>query len=289
MESIPVSITPSKSATSGSAISQTAEVKVLPKADTPSTPSAVRSLEFGLERKRPRSKDFSEGSIEIQPSEKALNIGSMALSKFQISNGAEYISEVISQKEWGAAQTVKLPPYPQALKDFLAGDCEIWPGKKRSATHIVVPLFPQVGIDGSPVPSTLDSLDQLDKSSGGPGFIYVWDKTPNNIPAENEFHYAVMTNDVIPGSRYSSYDDQLRLLPAGYEVPGVFDAARAILWTNRRAGRRYLSDKPMTFTRCKEMIEDYQLVVGGFGPSGLAVYGHYYDSEYVGIVGWRKF
>ncbi len=152
-----------------------------------------------------------------------------------------------------------------------------------------MPLFPQVYIDGSPVSSTLDSLDQLDKSSGGPGFIYVWDKTPNNIPAENEFHYAVMTIDVIPGSRYRSYDDQIQLLPAGYEVPGVFDAARAILWTNRRAGRRCLSDNPPTFTRCKEMIEGYQLVVGGFGPSGLAVYGHYYDSEYIGIVGWRQF
>lgn len=160
---------------------------------------------------------------------------------------------------------------------------------KKDQRPILLCLYFLRYIDGSPVSSTLDSLDQLDKSSGGPGFIYVWDKTPNNIPAENEFHYAVMTIDVIPGSRYRSYDDQIQLLPAGYEVPGVFDAARAILWTNRRAGRRCLSDNPPTFTRCKEMIEGYQLVVGGFGPSGLAVYGHYYDSEYIGIVGWRQF
>lgn len=231
------------------------------KAESSSITSASRDSEFGLERKRPRSNDFSDG-----PS-----------------------SDVISTEEWGSAQTIKLPPYPQALKDFLAGDCEIWPGKKRSATHIVVPLFPQVDLDGTPAASTLESLDQLDKSSGGPGFVYVWDQTPKNIAAEEEFHYAVMTIDVIPESRYKSYEEQIRLLPVGYEVPSVFDAARALLWANRRSGRRCLSDEPRTFTRCKETIEGYQIVIGNFSPYGLSIHGHFYDSDYIGLAGWRKF
>lgn len=41
------------------------------------------------------------------------------------------ISNVISKKEWAASQTINLPPYPQELKDFLAGDCTIWPEKKK--------------------------------------------------------------------------------------------------------------------------------------------------------------
>ena len=199
------------------------------------------------------------------------------------------ISNVISKKEWAASQTINLPPYPQALKDFLSGDCAIWPGKKRSETHIVVPLFPQVAINDAPIPSTLDSLDQLDKSSGGPGYRFLWDQIPKNIPAEKEFHYAVMTNDVIPGSRNKSYDAHLQLLPPGYEVPGVFDAARAVLWENRRSGKRCFNDNPWTYTRCKEVIQGYHLVVGGFAPSGLIVHYYRYDYEDMGVAGWRKF
>ena len=200
------------------------------------------------------------------------------------------ISNVISKKEWAASQTINLPPYPQKLKDFLAEDCTIWPGKKRSETHIVVPLFPQVAINDAPIPSTLDSLDQLDKSSGGPGYRYLWDQIPKNIPAEKEFHYAVMTNDVIPGSRNKSYDAQLQLIPAGYEMPGVFDAARAILWENRRSGKRCFNDNPWTYTRCKEIIHGYHVVVGGFAPSGLDVNDNYDDNyDDTGVAGWRKF
>jgi hypothetical protein len=196
----------------------------------------------------------------------------------------------ISEGEWAASQTINLPPYPLELICFLASECTIWPGKKRSETHIVVPLFPKVVIDGVTLPLNLESLDQLDKSSGGPGYRYLWDQIPKNIPADNEFHYAVMTSDVLPGSRNKSYNDQEGLLPPGYEVPGVFDAARAILWENRRSGKRCFNDNPWTYTRCKEIIQGYQLSVGGFAPSGLYVCDDVYGGhEAFGVAGWRKF
>jgi len=199
------------------------------------------------------------------------------------------VSTIISKADWANAKTINLPPYPQALVDFLDGDCTIWSGKKRSQTHIVVPLFPMVDIDGTPKPSTLDYLDKLDKSSGGPGYRFIWDKIPKDIPAEKEFHWAVLTNDVLPESRSASYENQLKLLPPGYEMPGVFDAARAILWENRHSGKRCFSDNPCTFTRCKA-INDHSLFAGGFDPAvGLAVSIDYYDNERLGIAGWRKF
>ena len=99
-----------------------------------------------------------------------------------------------------------------------------------------------------------------------------------------------MTNDVIPGSRNKSYDAQLQLIPAGYEMPGVFDAARAILWENRRSGKRCFNDNPWTYTRCKEIIHGYHVVVGGFAPSGLDVNDNYDDNyDDTGVAGWRKF
>ncbi|MBF8262707.1 MAG: hypothetical protein HW387_372 [Parachlamydiales bacterium] len=196
----------------------------------------------------------------------------------------------ISKNEWAAAATMNLPPYPQALIDFLKETCPFSPGNINSDMVIVVPLFPQVDIDGTIVPLTLKSLDQLDKSSGGTGCRLNSFGTANYIPAEEEFRYAVMTRDVIPGSRNMSYKQQLGLLPPGYEAPRVFDAVRAILWENRRSGNRCFNDNPWTYTRCKEIICGYNLVVGGFAPSGLYVDdSRYYDDECFGVAGWRKF
>ncbi len=206
------------------------------------------------------------------------------------------ISDVIYPEAWANAQTINLPPYPKELQAFLAGDCTIWPGKKRSETHIVVPMFPQVAINGAPpIPLTLDSLNQLDQSSGGPGYRYLSEKIPKNIPAEKEFHYAVMTNDVVPLSlAYRTFALRKGLLPQGYEVPSVFDVARAALWENRRSGKRCFDKDPSTyacyktFTRCKEVILGHPVFVGSFSPSGLEV-GYRNNGYKIGLVGWRSF
>lgn len=193
------------------------------------------------------------------------------------------VPTIISKAGWADSKTISLPTYPQELTDFLAGNCTIWPGKKRSETHIVVPLFPEVAINNTPIPLTLESLDQLDKSSGGPGLLY--NQFPENIPVEKKFCYAVMTSDVIPGSRNKPYNDQLRLLPPGYEAPGVFDAARAILWENRRSGKRCFKNQWTYTSTC-----DFKWIVGNFDPSGLTVSPNVFALHaYVGIAGWRKF
>ncbi len=207
---------------------------------------------------------------------------------------SSFVASVISKEEWANAQAICLPPYPQELKDFLDAECTIWPGKKRSETHIVVPLFPEVTFNENepPIPLTLESLDQLDKSSGGPGYRFFMNQIPKDIPAEKKFHYAVMTCDVIPETRYKPYDEQLDQLPTGYKVPGAFDVARALLWENRRSGKRCLNENPWTFTRCKEVVLGNRLNVGGFESSGLRVdYDFYYDfvHECIGIAGWRDF
>jgi hypothetical protein len=196
---------------------------------------------------------------------------------------------VISTSEWENAQTVNLPPYYLELQKFLSEDCTIWPGKKRSETHIVVPLFPEAAIeDAAPTPLTLESLEKLDKSAGGPGYRCVHDQIPKNLSSGKEFHYAVMTKDVIPGSRNKSYEDQLKLLPEGYEAPPGFGAALALLWENRRSGERLFSNDPLVYTHCEDVIKDGHLFVGGFAPDGLCV-SHCYAHGWVGIAGWREF
>ncbi len=200
------------------------------------------------------------------------------------------IPNAISTEEWAAARTIRLPPYPKELKDFLAGDCTVRPGYKREQTHIVVPLFPHVVMDDALSPSTLDALDKLDKSSGGPGCTFTWDGISKDIAAEKEFHYGVMTKQVVPGT-ISRWDHERSeaLSKGGYEEPDAFDVVRALLWENRRSGKRYLSD---IFTSCKP-VQGRRLYVGAFQSSllvgrdtiypGTKLFGH------DGVVGWRKF
>lgn len=199
------------------------------------------------------------------------------------------LSIALSKEEWANAASPKLPRYPQALRDFLDGDCTVWPGKKRRETHIVVPLFSEVLLGDTPIPLTLESLDRLDRSSGGTGFRYISEQIPKDIPAEKEFHWAVMTYDVLPGSREQSYSAQERIAAEkGYEVPGVLDAARAILWEKRRSGKMCFGIDPLTHTRCKEKAL-YQVVVGGFAPAaGVSVH-HWSQNGCIGVAGWRKF
>ncbi|NGX59060.1 MAG: hypothetical protein KR126chlam3_00204, partial [Chlamydiae bacterium] len=163
-------------------------------------------------------------------------------------------------------------------------------------THIVVPLFKNITtvVDGSPVlvPRTLESIDQLDKSSGGVGCRYIYNGIleDKRIEPAEEFHYAVLTKDLLPGSRGKNYAAHKALVESkGYEMPPVLDVVTAILWENRRTGERLLGDNPLTYTRCREKIEEWRPIVGGFAPGGLDVCKSRCDRDSVGVVGFRKF
>jgi hypothetical protein len=102
-----------------------------------------------------------------------------------------------------------------------------------------------------------------------------------------------MTRDVIDGSRSQSYHDQQALLEKQvvYEVPHILDAIVCIFIEYVRSGTRLYSNNPRTYTRCQEKYDDnWQLVVGGFGPGGLVV--HDDDgggNDCNGVGGCRKF
>ena len=135
--------------------------------------------------------------------------------------------------------------------------------------------------------------DALASDAGAGGAGGPSPPTSSRIPAEDGFRYAVMTNDVIPGSGNKSYGEQLTLLPEGYEMPEVLDAATAILWEKRRSGTQYFSDSSWTYARCKEI----RSIVGGLAPFGLivgvavvaVVEGADIEGADIGVAGWRKF
>ena len=203
----------------------------------------------------------------------------------------------ISKAEWSAPHSIKnLPAYPIKLQEFLSGACSVWEGRTAAETHIVVPLFKYIAIDvnGSTVLAlrTLKTLGKLDKSSGGPGYDYVWSMVFKNrqIRTAEEFHYGVLTKDVLPGTRNEPYSSQKQLVESkGYVVPPALDAATALLWENRCTGNRWLNDDPKTFTVCQEKIENVHLVVGNFASKGLSVGSRFSNSQQFGMAGFKIF
>ena len=108
-----------------------------------------------------------------------------------------------------------------------------------------------------------------------------------------------MTRDVLPGSRWKSYEDQCALVSdhanrtgLPYEVPGALEAAVVMLLHHARSGERLYSDNPLTYTRCREKDKDGDtVVVGGFSSGGLDVVSSTsaMSSDSVGVAGLRKF
>ena len=203
----------------------------------------------------------------------------------------------ITSEQWAnpAAFLEILPSMPRELVDFLDGPCPIYEGQTARKTHIVVPLIKNFTsiVDSKPLilPRTLQTLDELDKASGGVGCRPICDrilKPDVDKPSEVEFEWAVMTKDILPGSRNQTYDVQKQLAEdKGYQVPSFLDAATCILWAQRHSGTHHCSG-PWTYTCCREMLGGWRLNVGGFDPRGLLV-DHRIAHEYIGIAGLRKF
>jgi len=187
------------------------------------------------------------------------------------------------------------PFFPANMHQILQSQCSIWPGKKVEQTHILT-LVPKT-VNGEPLTLKLmDSRVKKPKKENETKLrdssFYSYDKT-----AVKKSHWVLMTKDVIPDSRRKSYSDQQQLAKAynkngiEYEVPKLLDVAVSVFMEYVQTGERLLSDKPWTYTRCREQGSsgNYQMLVGGFSLSGLYVTYHYYDTHNIGLCVSRKF
>ena len=185
------------------------------------------------------------------------------------------------------------PPLPADIQQILEAPCPFWPGKKVRETHLLT-LIPQT-VNGQPL--TLKTLGELVQKprKGQPtkyaGF-YLGEYADPPAPAS---HWALLSRDVIPGSRNKSYATQLQLVQQhpGYVVPQILDATVSIFIEYLKTGTRLYRNEPWTYTRCQEKYgKDKQSIVGGFAPFGLDVTYYPYscfDDAYVGVGALRKF
>jgi len=148
---------------------------------------------------------------------------------------------------------------------------------------------------------TLKSLGELAKkyfSHSDTGYRFIWSGIVEELgdtPIDKS-RWVLMTKDVLPRSRDKSYDEQQKIVAElaeksliSYEVPGVLESVACIFSQYFGSKTRLFSNNPWTYTRCKEEVLGYQLVVGGFAPAGLHVDFRDYDHDDFGVAALRKF
>jgi hypothetical protein len=180
------------------------------------------------------------------------------------------------------------PDLPRDIDAILDSQCPIWTYKKIKDTHLLV-LIPAT-LDG--VPFTLCLLEKLINRPKDGGYRAQYrcyhDEVKTRIGEASPgcSYWVLMARYVLENSRSKEYSAQKELVrhyakKAGlcYDLPHALEAATAILVHHVRSGERLFSDIPWTYTRCRELVGECPVVVGGFGFSGLVIYYDGYVSE----------
>jgi WD40 repeat protein len=212
------------------------------------------------------------------------------------------------KEEWATyiGDVDDVPPLPPDIDKILQSPCPFWPDKKVGETHLLT-LIPKK-VNGKPL--TLNYLSSLIPKHGkAMQYSWYWDEIKKEYgekPLQNSY-WALMTRDVIPGSRGKRYNDQARLLKelsqkakVPYEVPHLLEAVTCIFMEYLRTEKDLYGENPLTYTRCQERVSsipDLTLVVGHFEHNHLySTIGVYYNNEddegehnqFFGIGGLRK-
>jgi hypothetical protein len=189
------------------------------------------------------------------------------------------------------------PPLPADIDKILDSPCPIWGGffnrKKVRDTHMLV-LVPE-RVKGDPL--TLEILrDLIKKPQQGTATQFRCLNLGQYVdPAAPKSHWTLMTKDMIPGSRYKSYNDQHAMITnlrkktnLPYEAPIVLDTAVCILMEYfRTGGTRLYSDSPQIriWTRTRTSYDNKtKLSIGGFTSHGLAIDGFFGEEAGIGCL-----
>ena len=163
-------------------------------------------------------------------------------------------------KEWYTyfrCHLKNIPRLPSNISKILNGPCPFWPNKKVHETHVLC-LVPQT-VNGQPL--NLRSLGELvQKPLQGHATKYrhfsIGEYTDPSAP---KTHWALMTRQVIDGSRNKKYEEEQAVLDSysqktkiAYEIPTILDASVCLFMEYVRSGTWLYGDKPWTYTWCQE-------------------------------------
>lgn len=189
----------------------------------------------------------------------------------------------------------EVPPLPKDIANTLRSPCPFWLEKKIWETHWLM-LIPDT-VNGEPL--TLNNLEKLAKPGSANRLRYHYSDHARiehgDVPVKA--HWVLMTRDIIPGGRGHPsdthkhfYQVQNRLVErAGYEVPGLLEAASCIFMEHAISGAYPFNRDPYTYTYCKEKDNHSgsELALGAFAPGGLWV-GCLWDYGMYGVAALRN-
>ncbi|MDN3509458.1 MAG: hypothetical protein P0S93_05565 [Candidatus Neptunochlamydia sp.] len=164
----------------------------------------------------------------------------------------------------------EVPPIPKGMAEALESPCPFHPLKQMGDTHILV-LIPQTVNDK---PFTLNLLYQLlcnNKAKNPLGFARYSTSIQKGL-GKNAIrlpYWVLMTKDVIPNSRSKSYKEQITLVrdkgKGFYDIPSAVEVAASIVMHYLKTGEVLYGTKPLTYTRCKEILKrGNPMAVGAF-------------------------
>ena len=236
---------------------------------------------------------------ELEQKSQELQGLQIALKKAQLGNAV--LDAPLWERYFGEIGVA--PALPAGIEEILNSPCPFWEGKQVRDTHLLA-LIPS-RVSGKPL--TLDYLGELIKSPKGGGHGTKYDYYSDAIrkaignKSPGRSYWVLMTKDVLPGSRWKSYEGQCALVAnhanrtgLAYEVPGALEAAVVVLLHHVRSGEFLYGRDPWRYTRCRESVNNFRVFVGGFSSGGLLVndlYAHDYYIFYsnIGVSALRKF
>jgi len=182
--------------------------------------------------------------------------------------------------------------------DFIA-DCKkfksIFP-ERNAKDRLMLVRLPKT-LNGGLTLKSLGELAKKDFSATDTGYRFI---SPSIIQEQGDksidkSQWVLMTKDILPGSRDKSYVEQQKIVAElaeksliSYEVPETLESAACILSQYFGSNIRLFSDNPCTYTRCKDKVQCFQTIVGGFAPTGLRVFVNC-DYDFIGVAALRKF
>ncbi len=175
-------------------------------------------------------------------------------------------------------------------EDILNSPCPFHKGKTIRETHAVF-----LGLDRFMGKSlTIMKWQEIHPADGQPRFYsypqdcwYKDEKFANNPTCS--FRWYLMPLLIVLNSEGKTYQDQVALLPAEYEVPFAIAEVGKCLLYHRKNGTFLNSNR---YGRCQDVASDgYRVLVGGFDSDGLNVDystdGHRHDD--IGLAASRKY
>ncbi|MCP5507233.1 MAG: F-box protein [Chlamydiales bacterium] len=210
---------------------------------------------------------------------------------------------LIDERAWKLLGEIgEVPPLPDNIFEELMKPCPFWnpertaDGKKVKDTHVLGLMVDKV--NGEPV--TLTSIERCASTpkEGGHATRYrqMGDdilKDLGNTPVGKPY-WALMTAEVIPGSRGKSREDQLAMATklgdeaTGYKAPTLLQAIAFSIVSYVSTEKRLFCNYPWIGTYCLEESGLFRLAVVSISSSHLDVSRNIRDSR-IGVAALRKF